>query len=49
MISPTVNTFPRPQKRRHGLGCIAWSLLILRPIAAWPEYGLAICNPPATP
>jgi hypothetical protein len=29
MVSPTVNTFPRPQKRRHGLGCIAWSLLIL--------------------
>ncbi len=24
-----VNTFLRPQKRRHGLGCIAWSLLIL--------------------
>jgi hypothetical protein len=29
MVSPTVNTFPRPQRRRFGLGCIAWSLLIL--------------------
>jgi hypothetical protein len=29
MVPPTVRPFPRPQQRRHGLGCFVWSLLIL--------------------
>jgi hypothetical protein len=55
MVSPTVNTFPRPQRRRYGLGCIAWSLLILILLLfglsmAWlfvirpPLHGLAVAE-----